>query len=170
MPPKPGKDEENKIELTRTDNPKLPVQDLPRKDFSFDQKEQLLLKPKPIDPGPNESSALFSLAFLSVYLLTSAKSFSNFFYGQNFKEIGMSLIKDDSLITNIALFAGLFNFAIRFSMGRLNDIFGIKMLYLINMGIEMLISLVLIFYGDTFLGFSLFTIGYRMSSGKVFSL
>ena len=118
---------------------------------------------------PSISTVLFSTEFLLVFLLTSIKSFSGFFYGENVKEIGNYMIEDDLFVTKVAVVGAFLNFLMRFSIGKLYEIFGIKMLYAINMMLEMSQSLVLIFFGKTYLGFTVFILTWRASLGKPFS-
>ena len=119
---------------------------------------------------PLVSNVLFSKEFILIFILTSIKSFSCFFYEQNIKEIGNYMIEDDLFITKVAMFGAFLNFLMRFSIGKLYKIIGIKMLYAINMILEMIQSLVLIFYGKTYLGFTIFIFIWRTSFGNVFSL
>ena len=118
---------------------------------------------------PSVSSILFSTEFLLVFALTSIKSFSGFFYGENVKEIGNYMIEDDLFVTKVAMLGAFLNFLMRFSIGKLYEIFGIKMLYAINMILEMVQSLVLIFFGKTYLGFTIFILIWRASLGRIIS-
>ena len=133
------------------------------------KKEELKSNPNTKPKSLNEASvksAFLSMGFLSIFVLSVAKSFSSFFFGENFKEIGLYLIKDDRLITNIGLVTGGVNFLVRFSMGKLYEKLGLKLLYLFNMAGEVMCALTLLFWGRSKLGFTLFTVIWRCSSGK----
>lgn len=109
---------------------------------------------------------MLSLGFWCLYLVTISKSFTNFYYGEYFKEIGMYLIRDDMFITKMAMIGSVVNFLSRFSMGYLFKLFGLKCLYCLNVFLEMVESVVVIYFGTTRLGFALFLFIFRASEGE----
>jgi predicted MFS family arabinose efflux permease len=118
--------------------------------------------------SPSMKSILFSKEFITVFLLTTSKTFTNFLYGENITEIGIALVKDTDFVTKITIFAGIFNFLIRYNMGNLYNFFGMKGLYLVNFLLEITQSLILYFFGTYKFGFIIFVIFWRSSSGCQF--
>ena len=98
--------------------------------------------------------------------MTVTKSYSNFFIGQNIKEFGLALVEDDYFITKVTVIGGIFNLVTRFSMGWLYSLLGFKLLYLLNMCLEMIYMAILITIARTFLGFTIFAFIWRASSGS----
>ena len=127
-------------------------------------KENLITKNK--KTPKSETKILFSLGFMSVFLLTCVKSYTNFFFNENLKEIGIYFMEDDGLVTILALVGAIFNFLIRFAMGSLYEVLGLKLLYLANMCCEMIQSLILINFGRSLTGYVIYTFIFRSSAGK----
>lgn len=113
-----------------------------------------------------EFSILFSVKFLVIYLLTATKSYSNIFIGQNLKEFGLSLVEDDYFVTKVTMIGGIFNLIARFSMGWLYKFLGFRLLYFLNMSLEMIYLAILILVARSLVGFTIFAFIWRASSGK----
>ena len=126
----------------------------------------LIEREDPVEiPEHVEREIVRSWTFIFLYFVTISKSFTNFYYAEYFKEIGMYLIKDDMFITHMAMVAGVVNFLSRMSMGYTFKIFGFKFLYCFNVVLEMLESLAVLYLGDTRVGFAAFLIFLRGSGG-----
>lgn len=128
--------------------------------------ENLLQKNQNKSPHIKERSVLLSAGFLIPNLLTLTKSMSTFFFGENLKEIGLYFIKNDTTVTFIALITSVLNLFIRFNMGALYDLIGLKKLFLLNTITEILSSLILVLFAEYTIGFLAFAIIWRCSNGR----
>lgn len=112
---------------------------------------------------------LMSSQFLILYIVTLLKCSSNFFYSDYFKEFGMYFIKDDIYLGLMVMIGVVFNFLSRVSMGKIYNLFGLKMCYFLNIILEIFCALFLLFGATNKVFFGLFMMTNRVSSGS-FSL
>ena len=112
---------------------------------------------------------LFSKGFITLFVITASKTFTNFLYGGNITEIGIALVKDADFVTKVTMIGGIFNFLVRYNMGNLYSIFGIKGLYLLNFLFEITESLILYCWGTNKLAYTAFAFIWRSSSGCEFN-
>lgn len=118
------------------------------------------------DPPKSEFEVLFSVGFLSVYLIAAVKGCTNFMFSGLFKEFGMYFVKDDLFTSQCAIIGIFLNLITRFFMGKITEKLGIKWVYVLNMVLELLCSSTIYFFGGNKIGFFFFIAFSRVSSGN----
>ena len=114
-----------------------------------------------------EINILFSNNFNIVFLVSAARTCSNLLMGSLFKEIGLSLLNNDRFLTIIGIAGILINIFTRFSISHLHKFFGLKLMYFLNLLIEILSLLFLAFLGKNKIGFCVFFALNKISCGKL---
>lgn len=108
---------------------------------------------------------IFSFKFLVLYMITLIRTLTGFYYGGEFKYIGMRLINDDNFITQVAMGAFFLNFMIRFLFGKMHEKFGILCLYYFNIITNFLMSFSLLVLDRSYTGVFLLICFQRIASG-----
>ena len=109
---------------------------------------------------------LFSWKFVLMYVITLCKSGVNLYYGNEAKFLSLKMIEDDGFITTILLVGVVINVCMRVSMGRLEKVLGFGNIYILNLILNMLTSILPLFLGAAWLRVILFIFMQRSSNGK----
>jgi hypothetical protein len=111
-------------------------------------------------------SILFSLKFLSIYLVTVFRTGVSFYYSNEMKLLGMNLINDDLFISKATILGFVVNLSVRLSIGKIYALLGFNALYFLQIFSNFLCSALLIFFGRQKIGFLMFMLVQRVSSGE----
>jgi hypothetical protein len=109
---------------------------------------------------------LFSLPFISLFIVCASKNTTNFLLSCFLKEFGMFYLGDDFLVTLIGIIGAVFGFLVRLNLGPLYAFFGLTGLHVFNLFLEALNAIILWKLAMFKLGFFAFFAVNRMSSGK----
>lgn len=101
-----------------------------------------------------------------MYLITLCKTAVNFYYGCEMKFLSLQIVDDDALVTLVVMVGLILNFLIRLSVGKLEEFFGFANLYVINLILNLLNSLLPLIIEQKLAKLVLLILLQRTSNGR----
>ena len=126
----------------------------------------MLLEPSKPIPEFNVMAKLLSCKFILLYVGSFLKTGVSFYFCNQIKIIGMTLIGNDLILTSTLIPGFLTNLFVRLCAGFFYKHFGFNVMYYIQIGSNFFCSIILLKYGNFRAGFFGFVIMQRVSSGK----
>ena len=109
---------------------------------------------------------LLSCKFILLYVVSFLKTGVSFYYSNQIKIIGMTLIGDDRVLSLAMIPGFLTNLFVRLSAGFFYKRFGFNVMYYIQISSNFFCSMILLKCGTFRAGFFAFVIMQRVSSGQ----